>query len=376
MKENIAHITTVHIRTDTRIFYKEVISCSKKYNTFLIVADGKGNDKREGVKILDLGKPKNRFLRVLIYGLKALPIIIKNKIKVVHFHDPELIPIGLILKLFGYKVIYDIHELVYEDLKTKSWISSKFIREILAFFYSKMEYIGLKFFDGIILAEDGYKNFYEKHYSKSSSKFIYVRNFPKTEMFKTDSHDYLEPRNLDSKINLIYLGAISRDRGILEVIDSLSYLDDRFNLKIIGKWNDQNFLEECKQSSGWPKVNPMGYIKPSDIGKEILKSHVGLCTLHKIENFAYTTPVKSFEYLACGVPIIMTDFPFWKKFYSECALFVDPKKPEQIASQIIKMISDKNNYYKLSKNGQELSVQNTWKEEEKKLMNLYEILSL
>ena len=131
MKENIAHITTVHIRTDTRIFYKEVISCSKKYNTFLIVADGKGNDKRKGVKILDLGKPKNRFLRVLIYGLKALPIIIKNKIKVVHFHDPELIPIGLILKLFGYKVIYDIHELVYEDLKTKSWISSKFIRDLL-----------------------------------------------------------------------------------------------------------------------------------------------------------------------------------------------------------------------------------------------------
>ena len=72
-------------------------------------------------------------------------------------------------------------------------------------------------------------------------------------------------------------------------------------------------LKRCQNLSGWTKVEMLGYLKPDQIGKYIRKSNIGMCTLHRLENFAYTTPVKSFEYLINGLPLIMTDFSFWER---------------------------------------------------------------
>ena len=99
MKKKIAHISTVHIRTDTRIFYKEVKSLSKLYDVKLIVADGKGNSYSDSIEIKDLGKPKNRISRILFYGIKAYNLLKKKNIKCVHIHDPELIIIGFYFKI-------------------------------------------------------------------------------------------------------------------------------------------------------------------------------------------------------------------------------------------------------------------------------------
>ena len=53
--KNICHITTVHSRYDTRIFFKECISLTKLYKVFLIVADGLGDEVKNNVHIYDIG---------------------------------------------------------------------------------------------------------------------------------------------------------------------------------------------------------------------------------------------------------------------------------------------------------------------------------
>ena len=51
-------VTTVHGRHDVRIFLKQCRSLVSHGNDVtLVVQDGKGNENREGVKILDLGNP-------------------------------------------------------------------------------------------------------------------------------------------------------------------------------------------------------------------------------------------------------------------------------------------------------------------------------
>lgn len=370
MKQNIAHLTTVHIRTDTRILYKEVQTLSKIYNTLLIAADGLGNSKDGRIEIVDLGKPKSRIKRILFYGFKALPILRKRKIKCVHIHDPELILVGLILRIIGYKVIYDIHELVYEDIKTKQWISSRFGKKVIAWLYKGIEGLALKYFNGVVLAEDGYRNFYEMHYSKAIPKIVYIRNYPIKAMFNVQKPNAKTLQNKDNSI--IYLGAISEDRGIYELVRAMDYLDDSYNLYIIGKWREDGLLERCKSLAGWSKVTMLGYMKPSQIGEYIQKSKVGVCTLHKIENFAYTTPVKSFEYLINGLPMIMTDFPFWKKFYQGTSLFVDPKKSEEIAKAVETLMNDQKLYKTMSAAGVNLALSHCWENEEKKLIDLYQ----
>lgn len=368
MKEKVAHLTTVHIRTDTRVLYKEVKTLSKFYDTTLIVADGLGDSNNSFAEIIDLGKPKNRLSRILRYGLKALPILKNKQIRCVHIHDPELIMISFLLKLRGYKVIFDIHELVYEDIRTKSWISSQWIKNIIAWFYKGLEGLALKYFDGIILAEDGYKDFYEKHYPKAIPKIIYIRNYPIKAMFNVQLGSVNRSKLGNS---IIYLGAISEDRGMYELVRAMNYLDDSYNLYIIGKWRDEGLLERCKRLEGWSKVTMLGYMKPDQIGNYIQKSKIGMCTLHKIENFAYTTPVKSFEYLINGLPMIMTDFPFWEKFYGGTSLFVDPKNSEEIAKAIETLLKDEELYKKMSTRGVDLALNHCWENEEQKLIDLY-----
>ena len=61
----IIHISTVHPRSDTRIFLKQLISLSKKFSDVnLLVADGLGNEEVKNIKIIDFGKPLNRFERI------------------------------------------------------------------------------------------------------------------------------------------------------------------------------------------------------------------------------------------------------------------------------------------------------------------------
>ena len=372
MKKKIAHISTVHIRTDTRILYKEVQTLSKVYNTILIVADGKGDSSESFAKIIDLGKPKNRVSRILFFGWKAMYMVKKQNIYCVHIHDPELIMIAFVLKLCGYKVVYDIHELVYEDIRTKNWITSKTLKYYLAGFYKALEGLAFKYFDGIILAEDGYKDFYEMHYPKYISKITYIRNYPIKSMFNLSNKDNIK---VDVEENsIIYIGAISENRGVVELVEAMDFLDDTFKLYIIGRWSDSLLLEKCKKLLGWSKVHILGYLKPDQIGEYIQKSKIGMCTLHRLENFAYTTPVKSFEYLINGLPIVMTDFPFWKDFYNGTAVFVDPKQPKEIAKVIVKLINDKTVYNQLSSNGIKLALNNCWENEEQKLLNLYKKL--
>ena len=370
--KKIAHISTVHIRTDTRIFYKEVKSLSKLYDVKLIVADGKGNSYSDSIEIKDLGKPKNRISRILFYGIKAYNLLKKKNIKCVHIHDPELIIIGFYFKIRGFKVIYDIHELVYEDIRTKNWIRFVPLKKAIAEFYKFLEKLAFKFFDAIILAEDGYRSFYEKHYLNNISKVSYIKNYPKKSMFNINYRNISEKKK--DKNSLIYLGAIAEDRGIYELIKSMKYLDNTFLLYVIGRWNDSNLFDRCKKLKGWSKVKVLGYLKPTEIGEYIVRSKIGFCTLHKMENFAYTTPVKSFEYLINGLPIIMTDFPFWKEFYNGTALFVNPKNPEDISNAVIKLLKNEDTYNKMSRNGKRLARNHSWENEEKKLFNLYKNL--
>lgn len=366
---NVAHITTVHIRTDTRILYKEVQSVCKRYNTKLIVADGLGNSNEGFVEVIDVGKPKNRLSRILFFGLKVLPVVKKNKITCVHIHDPELILIGLILRMRGVKVIFDIHELVYHDIKTKSWIQSKLVRNTIAGAYKILENLAFRYFNATILAEDGYKDYYEKTYKKYLHKISYVKNYPIKKMFTFSYEELIQPSKKENTI--IYLGAISFDRGIYELVEAMQYLDDSYKLYIIGKWRDSNLLEKCESSEGWKKVEKLGYLKPDQIGEYIKKSKVGMCTLHRLENFAYTTPVKSFEYLINGVPLIMTDFDFWKSFYKEVSLFVDPKDSVEISKSIEKICSDDKLIDSMSKKGYQMALEHCWENEEKTLLNVY-----
>jgi len=206
----VCHITTAHPEKDIRIFYKECISLVKAgFDVFLVVNGGK-TQKTDGVQIVGFKKIGNRILRILLSPWIAFFLALKVNAKIYHIHDPELLVIVLFLRLFGKKVVYDIHENIRLSIEEKKWIPYC-LRYLLAKAYTFFERFILTFIHQLILAEKSYQKFYPQ---KKSSV---VMNYP------------LDKANIVSKdfnrsIRLVYVGAIEKERGVEQVLEVFSFL--------------------------------------------------------------------------------------------------------------------------------------------------------
>ena len=115
---------------------KECVTLQKNgYDMNLVIADGLGNETKYDVKIIDVGKPINRFSRIFITTIKVFLKAKKLDADIYHFHDPELAPICLFFRLLGKPVIFDVHENIGEQIKDKQWLSPVFAN-LFSFLFS------------------------------------------------------------------------------------------------------------------------------------------------------------------------------------------------------------------------------------------------
>ena len=358
----ISHISTVHSLYDDRIFYKECKSLKKEgYNVFYIVKT-QGDKSIDGINIIGVKNYNSRLQRVIFGSIEAFRKAVKIKSDLYHFHDPELMFTGVLLKLAGKKVVYDVHEDLPTQVLYKDWIRYKFIRKTLSAIINVFEQFCCLFFDGIVTAtEDIAKKF-------SKRKTIVLRNFPVKSMIeKTHSPSIKKEKNI-----IIYVGGLSKIRGIKEIIQAMEHVNTNYELWLIGKFENEEYYEECKNLSSWKRVKYLGFKKLDEVYGYIKLADIGLAILYPLKNYLTSLPVKAFEYMAFGKPIIMSDFKYWKEIFSECALFVDPYNPKQISEKINYLIENKAIREKLGENGKEL-IKNkySWEKEEIKLLKFY-----
>jgi hypothetical protein len=123
----ICQISTVHPLNDNRIFHKECITLfNAGYNVTLIIQNGK-KEKLSGIQVIPLKKRRCRLSRMLFGSFEAFSLAINQCADIYHFHDPELIPVGLALKLLRKKVIYDVHENTSKQILTKSYLKYRLL---------------------------------------------------------------------------------------------------------------------------------------------------------------------------------------------------------------------------------------------------------
>ena len=361
----IAHLSSAHTRYDTRIFLKMCSSLAtiKSHEVYLVIADGKSNEVKNGVSIIDVGvKIGGRISRMTKTVSKIFEIAKELDCDVYHLHDPELLTIGIKLKKLGKIVIFDSHEDVGKDILSKDWIPL-LLRKTIAMMYNKYESYVCKQLDYIVTATP----FIRDKFLKINQKSQNINNFPILGELSNDTNWE------DKKDEVCYVGGIAKIRGIREIVKAMAFTP-LAKLNLAGTFSEKEIETEVKSYESWSKVNELGFLGREEVAEVMSQSKAGLVTLHPIINYLDALPVKMFEYMASGLPVISSNIELWKEIVegNSCGICVDPLNPQEIADAINYILTHPKEAQQMGQNGQEtVLAKYNWGVEEKKLFEVY-----
>lgn len=359
----ICHCTTVHPRDDVRVLHKQCVSLAEAgHDVILIVADGMGNENRKGVSIVDIGSFRSSRIKRIT---KANKLLFKKALKVnadiYQLHDPELLNVGKKLKKAGMKVVFDSHEDVPKQILYKSWLGPVWLRKIIANQYNRYEKKSVKKLDGLISVIDEITVKFE------CKNKVTLKNFPIVKSYKSHVKPFKQ-----KKKQLVYVGSLTHQRGIIECIELMRYLPDEFLLALIGGFHSDEFKEKCMRLPEWNKVDYYGFLKMDEVIPILADSMLGLSVLHPEENYKTSLPTKGFEYIAAGTPVVLSDFEYWRPYFEGCGAFVEPKNSKRIAEECMGLITTEEVYDSLQVKCVQKAELYSWESEFQKLLSFYD----
>ncbi|MDE1713283.1 glycosyltransferase, partial (plasmid) [Chromobacterium amazonense] len=205
-----------------------------------------------------------------------------------------------------------------------------------------------------------------KRFERLGAKALDVCNFPILEELVRDTQ-WESRRN-----EVCYIGGISRIRGIEPIVAALPDTSTRLNLA--GPWSESDLRAKVQAEPGWARVNDLGVLDRKGVAEVLAKSKIGLVTLFPTPNYVDALPIKLFEYMAAGMPVIASDFPVWREIVADagCGLLVDPQDAAAIAAAINELLGDEERMRQLGESGKRAVLSKySWAAEADKLVALY-----
>ncbi|MFO7891896.1 MAG: glycosyltransferase [bacterium] len=361
--KKICHLTTAHYPLDNRIFYKECLSLKKAGYDVIIIAPNSDDKIVKGVKILSIPKYQNLKKRLSITIFHILKKSFKVNADIYHFHEPELILVGLLLFFKNKRVIYDVHENYITSIEQREYLNN-ILKFILKKIFYVIENFASRFFE-IILAE--------KYYAERFPQQITVLNYPKKDMFIKKVRHF--PKN---EFSLIYTGTITEDRGALIYADIAQKLDN-INIYLIGKCS-YNVANKIKKRANYNNnIQIIGlnrYIPYKEICNYLKQNRwlAGLAIFPETSHYVKKELTKFFEYMAVGLPIIYSAFPVWENLIdsNKAGISVNPNSIPDIINTIKWLVDNPLAAKKMGINGlKAVETFFNWENEEKKLLKLY-----
>jgi glycosyltransferase involved in cell wall biosynthesis len=371
MARKVCVLTSAHPAFDVRIFHKESKALARAGYEVTLIAQAKEDGKHEGITLKALPFWKNRTDRIVRGPFAVYQKALEVDADVYHFHDPEIIPIALLLRLRGKTVIYDIHEDLPRTISYKPYIPRPLVG-IVSKTTELIEDWAAKRFSALVTASPQIA----ARFIRTNENLAIVNNYAKMEEIQTS----LGPSQRDGEPSLLYVGMrITRARGIEELVRSVGLLPEalRARLTLVGNWNPPELPASLASIPGWDRVNFVGPLNRAGVASELQRAYAGLVILHPEPNYVTSQPVKLFEYMCAGLPVIASDFPVWREIVTQagCGILVDPLDTQEIARAMEFLLVHPEEAEAMGRRGFQAIVERyNWATEEKTLLRFYDEL--
>jgi glycosyltransferase involved in cell wall biosynthesis len=350
----ICHITTVHPAYDARIFYR--MCCGIARHGVSVVVVGPTWVRTDSSVRMSPWNARIGQARRLPRVLLALRAALAERADVYHFHDPELIPLGLALTALrpGSAVVYDVHEDYPSMMLEKYWLP-RWTRGVMARGARVANWMAGRFLDGIVTADPGVERDFKAMTGKRTLVFY---NFPVLDLFENviGGHD-------KAKADLVYVGGMSARAGTFVLLDALTLLAGegiRPTVRLCGYTDGERgrvAVQQGIQSRRLERqVEVQGRIPHSQVPDWIRSGRIGLVTLQAIDKFMKNIPSKMFEYWACGLPVVASALPPIGQFVvdGKNGLLFSPSSAEDLARAIRHLLERPDEVEAMGRHGKRL----------------------
>lgn len=365
----VVHLTSVHRVDDTRIFQKECRSLAEAGFEVTLFAPASGDSQQDGVHIRALRPARTRRQRMTRGPLSVCRFALNRQASIYHFHDPELIPVALLVKLLGRTVIYDAHEDLAKQVLSKYWIP-KWLRFPLSYLSRGLELLAGWQLDRIVAATPAIRRQYPQH------KTVLVQNYPLLDELRSTSaqiHSLREHR-------VAFVGVVTQIRGAIEMVQAMAPVGAETGAKLViaGDIAPASFAETLRREPGWQHIECLGWRNRQELREVLATCRAGLVLFHPEPNHVEAQPNKLFEYMAAGLPVVASDFPGWREIVEGegCGLLVDPFDVKDIARSISWILEHPDDAERMGANGRRaVETRFNWTTEADTLISVYEDLT-
>ena len=335
----ICHCTTVHDWNDVRIFVKMSRSAiADGWRVELVAPVSTSNPVVDsaGVSVHALRKYRSRFLRSSLGTIRAIRAAIRIRATVYHVHDPELLPLVLTLKVLQRRVIFDFHEEFSAQIRSKPYVGAGF-RTVASLVARLLEFLLCCAASGIVAATP---RIHDRLPARTARTAV-VCNYPTLEEFPCPTGTAFGDRPRVA----YYVGGVTAARGCYEMIEAARILSASargITVRIAGPFDSEKGERNLRATAVGSDTCFLGRRTRAEVSEDLGAARVGMVVLRRTPNHVNSLPVKMFEYMAAGVPVVASDFPLWNEIVrgAGCGLTVDAQDPNKIAAAIAQVVED------------------------------------
>lgn len=260
-------------------------------------------------------------IRLFFYLLfKKTDVILANDLD-------TLLPAYLISQLKRKKLVYDSHEYFTE---AEGLTGRKFQKTV----WEKIEGWIFPKLKNVYTVNESIASIYRKKYRVNVRV---VRNIPELREWSLDKNR-VDIRLPEDKFIMVLQGAyIDPDRGGLEALQSLEYLENVL-LLIIGSGREMPLLKELALQDKYKgKVMILDKMPFTELMQYTMNADLGLTLDKPLHlNYKYSLPNKLFDYIHAGIPVLASDLPELRRIITEhkVGFLIEYTTPQAIAERV------------------------------------------
>jgi glycosyltransferase involved in cell wall biosynthesis len=290
--------------------------------------------------------------------------------RTLHFNGPPdtLALAGVLARLFGGRVVYDMHDSGPELFEAK--FGSSFAARALR--VAQRAAIGCA--DQVIVTNETQRELAIARSSDPASiEVTIVRNGPRIGEFpdppEARSGELAAPR-------LVYVGTLDIQDGVLELPEILCSPElDGARLTIVGEGAARaELLERCERLGVAERVTFTGHVAHERVAGLIADADIALDPAPGTELNHGSTMIKIAEYMGCGRPVVAYDLLESRRTAGEAALYAPCGERQAFVKLVGELVRDGDRRLRLGKLARERALELSWEHSERALREVYERL--